>query len=113
MLEENSIERALATLGALLEERGIGYEIVVVGGSALLLLGLIHRPTKDLDVLALVDQGNYVPAQPLPAGLAQAASDVAEELGLAPDWLTSGPTSQLERGLPEGFRERVATLTYR
>lgn len=79
----------------------------------MLLLGIIHRPTKDLDVLALVRDGEYVTAQPLPGELETAARDVAAELGLAPDWLNSGPTAQIDSGLPAGFHERVETRTYR
>lgn len=82
-LEEDTIEQALKRLGMVLEQRGAGYEIVVVGGSALLLLGIIQRPTKDLDVLALVSNGVYVTARPLPTELEQAAHDVAMDLGLA------------------------------
>ena len=112
-MEEDSIERALDMLGILLEGRGLAYEIVAVGGSALLLLGIIHRPTKDLDVLAIVEHGEYVIAEPLPLDLAQAARYVAEELGLARDWLNSGPTAMIKSGLPEGFKMRVETLRYR
>ncbi len=112
-MEEDAIEQALELLGSLLEERGFGYEIVVVGGSALLLLGIIHRPTKDLDVLAVVSDGKYFSAQPLPSELEKAARDVGKDLGLAADWLNGGPTAQLQSGLPRGFRERLETLTYR
>jgi len=112
-MEQDAIEQALELLGSLLEERGFGYEIVVIGGSALLLLGIIRRSTKDLDVLALVIHGEYASAQPLPIELEKAARDVAKELGLALDWLNSGPTAQLQSGLPPGFRTRVETLIYR
>ena len=112
-MEEDTLEQALELLGRLLEERGFGYEIVVVGGSALLLLGIINRPTKDLDVLALVHDGHYSSAQPLPSGLEEAALDVGRELGLAADWLNGGPTAQIKTGLPEGFHTRVETRTYR
>lgn len=112
-MEENAIEEALEELGRLLEDRGFGDEIVVIGGSALLLLGIIQRPTKDLDVLALVRDGVYVTAQPLPIELEEAARDVAQYQGLAEDWLNGGPTAQLHTGLPEGFHERVETRAYR
>jgi hypothetical protein len=113
-MEEDAIEQALELLGSLLEERGFGCEIVVIGGSALLLLDIIHRPTKDLDVLAVVRDGAYTSAQPLPIELEEAAGDVARELGLASDWLNGGPTSQLEHGgLPAGFHARVETRIYR
>ena len=112
-LREDSLERALEMLGRVLEQRGFEYEIVVVGGSALLLLGIIHRPTNDLDVLALINHGEYVLAQPLPTGLVEAAVDVAAVLGLAPGWLNNGPTAQIQSGLPAGFQSRVDTRTYR
>ena len=44
------LERALETLGAVLEQRGLRFELVAIGGSSLLLLGLISRPTGDLDL---------------------------------------------------------------
>lgn len=61
-MEEGAIDEALEEHGKLLEYRGFGYETVVIGGSALLLLGITHRPTKDLDVLALVRDGVHVAA---------------------------------------------------
>lgn len=41
MFEADSLRQALATLGALLQDRGVAFEIVVVGGGGLLLLGVI------------------------------------------------------------------------
>lgn len=49
-----SFDEALATLGALLVERGLRYELYAVGGGALQLLGLIRRPTRDIDVTGLL-----------------------------------------------------------
>jgi hypothetical protein len=112
-MEEDAIDQALELVGRLLEDRGFACEIVVVGGSALLLLGIIQRPTRDLDVLAVVRDGEYSSAEPLPIELEEAAGDVAKAMGLAPDWLNGGPTAQLQHGgLPAGFRERVETRTY-
>lgn len=64
-------------------------------------------------MLALIDRGNLVAAQPLPVNLAQAVSDVSESLGLASDWLNGGPTLQLKSGLPDGFEKRLESRTYR
>src|SRR3990170_4350087 len=94
-LDEGSLPRALAALGDVLGSRGQRYEVVAVGGSALLLLGYIHRATRDLDLVALIQDGRMVPAGPLPAPLAEAVADVARPLGLRPDWLNPGPTSLL------------------
>jgi hypothetical protein len=77
-----------------------------------MLLGLINRPTRDLDLAALVQQGEYVRADPLPAALAEAAGDVAAALGLPANWLNAGPTSMVETGFPEGFASRVEVRRY-
>lgn len=107
MFEADSLRQALSLLGTLLVDRGAAYEIVAVGGGSLLLLGIIRRPTKDLDALAIVEAGEYVLARPLPDGLITAVEDTAAVLGLAQDWLNPGPTDQLTHGLPPGFGDRV------
>lgn len=111
-LDGGLLERTLQALGDVLSQRGLAYEVVAAGGSGLLLLGLIQRPTRDLDLIALVEHGRYVAARPLPEALTEAARDVGELFGLPPDWLNSGPTDLLQFGLPEGFRERVTTRRY-
>jgi len=107
MFEADSLRQALSTLGVLLADRGLVFEIVVVGGGGLLLLGVIQRPTKDLDALALVTDGEYEIARPLPTALREAVADTARVLDLATDWLNPGPTDQLKQGLPPGFRDRT------
>jgi hypothetical protein len=99
-------------LGALLADRGHAFELVAIGGGGLLLLGIIERPTKDLDALALVEGDDYKFARPLPAALAEAVADTAAVLGLAADWLNAGPADQLIQGLPSGFRDRTETLVF-
>jgi hypothetical protein len=117
-LTHDSLRDALATLGSILEDRGYSYEVVVIGGGALLLIGLITRSTKDLDVVALADGDKWSRASPLPKPLTQAVKDVADALDLADDWLNAGPTDLLDFGLPEGFAsrttvERFGSLTVR
>jgi hypothetical protein len=106
------LDRALETLGATLEARGRHYELVAIGGSALILVGRIGRATKDLDIVALLEDGNLVPADPMPAALVEAGADVGRILGLAEDWLNPGPTELLRFGLPDGFLDRVETRRY-
>jgi hypothetical protein len=108
MFEADSLRQALTTLGTLLADRNLRYELVACGGDGLLLLGIIRRPTKDLDALALVEGDEYRIARPLPAPLVEAIDDTARALGLASDWLNPGPTDQLRFGLPDGFRERTS-----
>src|SRR4051812_38282304 len=109
MFEADGLRGALATLGTLLSDRGLSYEIVVIGGGGLLLLGVIRRPTRDLDALALVERGTYQIAEPLPEPLREAIADTASVLGLATDWLNAGPTRQLAYGLPPGFSARTTS----
>ena len=110
MFEPDSLEAALDALdalGALLADRGLVHELVAFGGGSLLLLRLIDRPTKDLDLVAVVIDGAYVSADPLPSTLVEAAQDVARLFGLPADWLNNGSTPQLKAGLPPGFEQRV------
>lgn len=112
MFEVDSLRLALATLGTLLADRALRFEIVVVGGGGLLLLGVIQRPTKDLDALAIVEAGAYHLARPLPPQLQEAIADTARVLDLADDWLNPGPTDQLKHELPDGFSQRTTTHVF-
>jgi hypothetical protein len=83
---------------------GLRFEGVVIGGSALGLMGFIQRPTRDFDIL--------VPE--LPAVIARAARDFASAqreagIDLFDDWLNNGPM-QLGDILPAGWRERVQPI---
>ena len=51
MFDHRSLEEALAAVGDLLADRGQRIEVVAIGGGDLLLLGLIERVTKDLDLV--------------------------------------------------------------
>lgn len=104
----DAFERPLETLGRLLVERGLRYELFAVGGGALLLLGLITRPTKDIDVVGVVEGGEVIASRSLPQPLEAAVRDVARLLGLRHDWLNSGPAALVELGLPERALARAS-----
>jgi hypothetical protein len=106
-LTHDHLRDALTALGDLLDDRGTPYDLVLIGGGALVLLGLTSRATKDLDVVALANPNAWLPASPLPKPLAAAILDVAAAFELAPDWLNPGPTDLLQFGLPPGFAERT------
>ncbi len=112
MLQRESLEQALAGLGALLASRGHQFELVAVGASSLMLLGLLRRPTRDLDIVAMVESGHYVKAKPLPKELKEAVQDIGEVLGIGATWLNEGPTDLLDFGLPTGFAQRIETRRY-
>lgn len=97
----------LSALGEQLAELGAHYELVVVGGSALLALGLVSRPTKDVDVVALREADSLRPGAPLPEPLRVARDRVARDFELPEDWLNDGPAALLDFGLPEGFLARA------
>jgi len=101
------LDQALRALAQTLETRGLRYELVAVGGSGLLLLGLLSRATRDLDIVAVVDGGKYVKADPLPPALLDAVRDVGEVLGVGAEWLNAAPTALLDFGLPDGFAQRT------
>ncbi len=103
---------ALSTLGDLLQDRGQDFDLVIIGGGALLLLDLIDRPTKDLDVVARIQGDLWLRARPFPPELARAVGEVAGALDLADDWLNPGPTDLLDLGLPDGFADRVHVRKY-
>lgn len=111
-MDREDAQQALETLGDVLLTRGLSYEIVAIGGSGLLLLGLVVRPTADVDVVAIVEGGRYQLAKPLPAPLEEAQAEVGAALGLGEKWLNPGPTDLLDLGLPEGFEARVETLEF-
>lgn len=80
---------------------GLRFEGVVIGGSALGLMSIIQRPTRDFDIL--------VPE--LPSSITDAARDFAKAqrqagVDLIDDWLNNGPM-QLGDVLSAGWRERV------
>jgi hypothetical protein len=92
------------------------FTLVVCGGSALAATGLVMRTTKDVDIVALMDDNRILldPA-PLPQALVLAAREVATDLGLQQDWLNNGPSSGdgglFRLGLPGGFVERLIRET--
>jgi hypothetical protein len=73
------IEHALRALGDLLAADGQRIGVVLLGGAALNLLGVIERVTRDVDVLALAHGGResrLTRPDPLPPFLTAAAARV-------------------------------------
>jgi hypothetical protein len=84
----------------------------VIGGSALTALGLVKRATRDVDLLAIAEDGELRSAEPLPDALRIARDRVARDFELDENWLNNGPTALLTWGLPDGFLTRVVTRRY-
>ena len=96
--------RIIPLFDAFLASRGHRLEAIATGGAALALLGIIHRETRDCDLIE----------PELPAAVRSAAMDFAADLRrqgeiLRDDWLNNGP-SALGPLLPEGWRTRLQVL---
>jgi hypothetical protein len=115
---QKDVETMLAALGEQLE--GLlnePIEIIVCGGSALNVLGLVQRATEDVDILAYVVRNtkgsvSFVKAEPLLDELSMASKKVARDFNLPDKWFNPGPASAVDLGLPEGLMERVVTKGY-
>ncbi|MCC6929821.1 MAG: hypothetical protein IT359_12645 [Gemmatimonadaceae bacterium] len=117
----DDVELALSRVGELLAAEGVTFAVVVVGGAALNLLGIVTRTTTDVDILAFARhrQGAHPdvhslsePPTPLPEPLLRAAQNVARDMGLDADWLNSGPALQWRAGLPPGLDARIEWQRY-
>lgn len=107
------VDPPLRALGELLAREGDHFGLVIVGGAALNLLGLIHRPTEDVDVLAFgtrePDTGMQIvpPPSPLPDVLTKAIQQIADDFQLADDWLNANVAGHWRTGLRPGWTTRV------
>jgi hypothetical protein len=110
--DRDSADRLLFALGEQLGAERAELDLVVVGGSALLAVGLISRSTRDVDVLALLGNDRLIDPRPLPEALVVARDRVARDFGLPTSWLNSGPADLLDFGLPDGFVERLERRDY-
>jgi hypothetical protein len=116
--DKKEIEKILSALGELLDSMNAAIpELVVCGGSALNVLGLVRRATKDVDIVAFTERNpngifHLRKAEPFPQELEQASKKVARDFNLPEKWLNPGPTSAVDFGLPEGLMERVETRTF-
>ena len=91
--------------------------IVVCGGSALIAANLVSRVTKDVDIVALMNNKfQLIEPAPLPDDFLKAAKQVGELLELPDDWINNEPSSGeggiFQLGLPESFGERLQEVKY-
>lgn len=115
----SDIEEALTRVSEVIETYGEAFAIVILGGAALNLLGVVARTTTDVDILAVARPGRSVgqreisePPVPLPEPLLKAIGLVAEDMALTPDWLNTGPALQWRTGpaLGPAQQDRVAAV---
>ncbi len=111
-LDQTRTHELLEALGEQVAARGAHAELVVIGGSALLAVGLISRPTRDVDIVALLSGQTLIEPRPLPTELVAARDRVARDFGLPEDWLNAAPADLLDFGLPDGFVDRLERRDY-
>jgi len=111
-------DRIFQALGEILEVQGEEIGIVIAGGLALKVLGIVDRTTSDLDVLAIGDlSGEDVPTSirrpdSMPPGIQEAIRRVARDFGLPDDWLNTDVAAQWETSLPPGLEDRITWHKY-
>lgn len=112
------IDGALQRLGSrLLYEYTNPIALVICGGSALNVLNVAHRTTRDVDVLAIVEEtesGIVLRSdKALPDDFCEVVAWVAADLQLDEDWLNMGPKDILTvYGAPEGMTDRWEEREY-
>ncbi len=113
MFEGKQIDDLLHALGEYLEElESPHFEFVVIGGAALNCLGFIIRPTKDIDLMAIVERDSASELKlrmikELPKEIQAAAEFVATQFNLQEGWLNTEPSVLVEDGLPQGIEKRM------
>jgi hypothetical protein len=111
-LDQALAHELLSALGEQLAYRGSSTELVVIGGTALLAVGLSTRVTRDVDIVAFLSGESLVDPRPLPEALVAARDSVARDFDLPEGWLNAGPADLLEFGLPDGFVDRLERRDY-
>lgn len=113
-----ALERLLGQLGLLLDAEKRSVAIVVVGGAALSLLGVVDRRTVDIDVIATgrVAGGRppselVIPVE-LPAEISGGVARLTRDLGLPPGWMNATVAMGGRMSLPSGFAARVIWRRY-
>ena len=112
MMDAAQTDQLFSALSEQLAARGERIELVVIGGSGLLALGLTSRATRDIDVVALLSGRSLSKPRPLPPTLIEARDQVARDFDLPEDWLNAAPADLLDFGLPEGFVDRLERRNY-
>lgn len=116
--DAQEIDGALQRLGKrLLYEYAKPISLVVCGGSALNVLKIARRTTRDVDVVAIVQKTakgiRLRHDQPLPEDFRNRVAQVGRDLGLPGDWLNTGPRDVLRiYGTPPGMTRRWKRREY-
>ncbi len=100
VLYNTIVKKIIKEFDEYLHHMGLEFEGVVIGGAALLLIHVIDRATKDVDILS----------PEIPDEIKKSSVDFAKKnpkLSLNPnEWFNNGPYS-LKRDLPKGWKNRL------
>ncbi len=116
-IEKNILNKVFEALDRqLMLQKGDTIRLVVFGGSALAALDLVVRTTQDVDILGVISENEegftIAPLRSFPRRLTKAAEIVQRDFNLPETWLNSGPTAQVDSGLPEGLIDRLVERAY-
>jgi hypothetical protein len=105
------LRELLSAVGEQLRLRNERLSVLVVGGAALCLRGWVLRTTRDVDVLAVVDeQGWHKP------DFSNTVNDiihrVARDFGLEPGWLNAEVGAHWLTGVPPEFADDVEWVDF-
>lgn len=97
-------KKMIQTFDSYLADLGYRFEAVVIDGTALALLGIISRPTRDCDIIE----------PEIPPDILRAAREFAEKMSqqgdpLQSNWLNNEPSS-LADALPENWRRHLQVV---
>ncbi len=119
MFDYQDVETYLRALDEQLGLQGRHIELVVCGGTALNVLGLLSRATKDIDVVGIIEdsegpdsEGPELREADFEGWFLESAGKVGRDFKLPDEWINNGPTSMVRTGLPEGFIARLISKRY-
>ncbi len=115
-LTRDRITELLGAVGEQLALREASASLLIVGGAALNLRGLISRTTLDVDVVALVDstagERSFRSPDPLPQVLVEAIEIVSRDFALSRDWMNTVVAAIWEQGVPDSLPDDIQWQTY-
>lgn len=91
--------RTFKALDNALKKHDLERELIICGGSALIILGIVSRQTRDVDVIS----------PKMDAELIAIADSIAASISLRKGWLNNGP-SILAGELPSGWESRAVPV---
>ncbi len=93
------IKKALSLLDKELVMKKFNVELIICGGAALILMGIVSRETVDVDVITKL----------IPDAVLEAAKVVAKKLKYPEDWLNNKASPILDR-LPVNWEDHLITV---